>query len=205
MVYTFVHINKSAGRSINQALQSFCQQHGLPYEEIHGKVGKVTNNSKRKYILFLRDPIDRFISSYHYHRQRRGPLPDINTLIPQTHKYFTTNLHFYYSLATYVTPSCAQFTNWFFVGFFNNVQKDFNRLIDTIKQDAGLSSTVAYPKLFTTNKTTRLHKQVSQENIEQLRNQIYKLDYDTLQVLYEKGYIPEQWYTTVRTKMIYEW
>lgn len=76
-MYKFVHINKTGGSSLIQILRKI----GIT-NIIHMKVPDIQKNDK--IILFIRDPIERFISSYNYSNKILIHVTDYRTLLKNT-------------------------------------------------------------------------------------------------------------------------
>lgn len=200
-MYTFIHVNKCGGKSIDECLSKFCKDNKLEYQEIHGLVGRpVTKRTKGSLILFVRDPIERFISSYWYYR-RNHYLCDLNELIEKMRKgykeeMFKKNLHFFYSLSSYIHDP-GQLT-FYFIGYQETLERDFKRLIDKISEDNKIESPEY--KLYRLNKTKRLNKELSKENIKYLR-ELYKRDYEIL----EKLDVDSEWLKRVNERTDYKY
>ncbi len=130
----FVHIPKSAGSSMHQALGGT----GYSGHQKHIKSKKTKNYFK---FTFVRNPFDRFVSTYFYFKKYgRDGCGDIemgnvvnryNSL-----KDFVINFDKIHK-TEWCYPHWKQQTNWIykdidFIGRFENLQEDFNIVCDKI-------------------------------------------------------------------------
>ncbi len=58
--FTFVHLGKTGGSSVISALKN----NGFNFEVVH--IQKVIFDASKKYVLLIRDPIERFISAFNW-------------------------------------------------------------------------------------------------------------------------------------------
>lgn len=208
--FTFIHVNKCGGRSINHALtELFNKQNltikkrpeGVAYSESHGLVNTpITPRTPGNLILFVRDPISRFISSYHYGASRKRPfggMTDVNELVDTMRKnktvreqMFKDNLHFGYSLSRYISPENICKLDFYFVGTTENIKNDFKTLIEKIC-GAERSVDLRLPH-FNNTRRRRQGKLLSKENIVFLR-ELYSRDYQCLLELKSRGYLSKQY------------
>lgn len=211
MKFWFIHVNKCGGKSIDQALKKSLDD----YQEIHGLVGSVSLNSSRNYILFVRDPIQRFISSYKYHQQCRGQVlrthvqknGDINDFIDQIKKSevvrkkaFRINLHLHYSLGEYVSEKAARDLQFYFVGTTENIKRDFVKLVNKLRKDQQCFGLMKLDHFNRTNKRNRCI--ISEENVRYLR-ELYANDYKIMKILTERGYLSQEYYDKITTQRFY--
>lgn len=210
--FTFIHVNKCGGRSINHALtelfnkkNSTIKNHrpegarSAQYSESHGLVGTpITSRTPGNLILFVRDPISRFISSYHYGASRKRPfgsITDVNELVDTMRKnktaqeqMFKENLHFGYSLSRYISPENIHKLDFYFVGTTENIRSDFKALVEKI---CGQSVDLRLPH-FNNTKRRRQGKLLTKENITYLR-ELYSRDYQCLLSLHSRGYLSKEY------------
>jgi len=84
--------------------------------------------------------------------------------------------------------------NLFFVGTTENLKEDYARLLDKLE--------LPQTPLGHHNRTIRLGKGVSEENIKFLKD-FYKDDYLCLQILQEKGYLTREYLDNILNKNDY--
>lgn len=207
--FTFIHVNKCGGRSINHALTELfrtlhvlrARPEGAVYNESHGLVNTpITPKTPGNLILFVRDPVSRFISSYHYGASRKRPfggMTDVNKLIDTMRinktareQMFKDNLHFGYSLSRYISPQNICKLDFYFVGTTENIKNDFKTLVEKILDGRDLRS----PLLphFNNTRRRRQGKLLTKENIAFLR-ELYSRDYQCLLSLHSKGLLSNEY------------
>ena len=204
--YKFIHINKCGGNSIHLTLNKiYIKIRGgkkFKYSQIHdnGKV-KATKYSIAdgvKVFIFVRDPIERFLSSYRYNGERewnkafeKYNCSNLNEILEKEEimdEFMNSASHLRYGISEYLSPESIKGLHedgyLFFVGTTENIKEDFNKLIkimDLEKYDLQL------PHL---NKTEKKGLQITSENVERIKKYFSK-DYDCLRTLDELGYLPE--------------
>ncbi len=209
--FTFIHVNKCGGRSINHALTELfrtlhvlrARPFGAVYNESHGLVNTpITPKTPGNLILFVRDPISRFISSYHYGASRKRPfggMTDVNELVDTMRKnktvreqMFKDNLHFGYSLSRYISPENICKLDFYFVGTTENIKNDFKTLVEKIQGHP--SGDLRSPSLphFNNTRRRRQGKLLTKENIVFLR-ELYSHDYQCLLGLKSRGYLSKEY------------
>lgn len=211
--FTFIHVNKCGGRSINHALtELFRTLHVLrarpegalraQYSESHGLVNTpITPKTPGNLILFVRDPVSRFISSYHYGASRKRPfggMTDVNELIntmrinkTDREQMFKENLHFGYSLSRYISPENICKLDFYFVGTTENIRSDFKSLVEKILGQSGDRRSPSLPH-FNNTRRRRQGKLLTKENIAFLR-ELYSRDYQCLLSLHSRGYLSKEY------------
>ena len=217
--FTFIHVNKCGGRSINHALTELFRtlhvlraprpeetslRSGVTYSESHGLVNTpITPKTPGNLILFVRDPVSRFISSYHYGASRKRPfsgMTDVNELIDTMRKnktareqMFKENLHFGYSLSRYISPENICKLDFYFVGTTENIRSDFKVLVEKILDDRS-GGDIRSPSLphFNNTRRRRQGKLITKENIVFLR-ELYSRDYQCLLSLHSRGYLSKEY------------
>lgn len=200
--YTFIHVNKCGGKSINDILSKYSKDYNLIYQEVHGLVGRpVTKKTPGKLILFVRDPIDRFISSYWYFR-RNHYLPDLNDLVEEIcdndyrrNEVFNRNLHFGYSLSSYLVN--VDDLDFYFVGTTENIKQDVQKLMKKISDE---NSTPNEYTLYHLNRTKRKNKKLSKKSVNFLKK-FYERDYFILNKLHEKGYLTKEYIDRINNRV----
>lgn len=193
-MYTFIHVNKCGGKSLDSVLVKMLTRKN--YREIHGLVGTpVTTRTAGKLILFVRDPIERAISGFHYYRMRKRLYSiDFNEYIQKT-KF--DNTHMTYSLSWYIKPETISKLDFFFVGTLENMDEDYKRLTATL----GIKDPVPLPHK---NMTIRLDRKLTETNVNHLK-QFYKNDYECLRILDERGLLPKGYYENVCNRVDYKY
>lgn len=194
--YVFVHVNKCGGKSIHTALKKLCLEKRVPYEEMHGNHLRPVHIKKPyNYILFVRDPIMRFVSSFYYYRQRtgfpKGTPHDLNefiTLLKTNHSFRIicekTNLHFHYSLDKYVVNSVvASMVPWYFIGTTESINESFKEL-----QEKMFGKDHHPVTLDNYNFTIKGQEPMTEENIRYLREEYLKNSYEILAALAQSEY-----------------
>ena len=198
--YRFIHVNKCGGKSLNHSLNEMLTKKRKEYHEVHGLVGTpVTKNAKGKLILFVRDPIERAISSYHYDRVKKRQYDlDFNDYIRNIQKDSNKmNTHLRFSLSWYIDPEQMKDMNFFFVGTLENISDDYKKLIE--KLEIPKNDIVELPHF---NMTIRLGHKVDPKNLDFLR-EYYKKDYECLDILEKKGYITKKYLDNILEKKEY--
>ena len=200
---TFIHVNKCGGKSIDAALVKLLGRKA--YREIHGLVGTpVTEKTQGKLVLFVRDPIDRAISSYHYYRMRKRRYgEDLNEIIDTMRnnrgfakKELSKNTHLDYSLSKYISPSVMEKLELFFVGTTENIKDDYLKLLDKLEMPR--------EPLGHLNMTIRFGKELTEDNLNFLK-ELYKDDYACLEILRDRGFLTKEYIEGIenKTKYIY--
>jgi hypothetical protein len=62
--YIFIHVGKSAGATVNRLLSKFFDYVDIPYKQVHFE--PVEHEPNAKYILWLRNPLTRFVSAFNW-------------------------------------------------------------------------------------------------------------------------------------------
>lgn len=160
--YTFCHIPKNAGSSIIKYLNNNAG---------HSVVDKSKTNSF--VCAFVRNPYDRVISAYSYlkYNSYGGNLLDFEKFIGDSSlsEFITKKLEFVSKNQIHFLPQNYWIPNGAdFIGRYENLEEDFNRLLDTIG--------IARKTLPVVNKSNR-ESHILTEGEREIIYQIYKEDF----------------------------
>jgi chondroitin 4-sulfotransferase 11 len=142
--FVFVHIQKTAGKSIKAALGLKGGAYHRPASVMHDELGEATWQSSFKF-AFVRNPWDRLVSAYFYRRQGgNGSLNDRkrSKLYPSSFDQFCERIDEFKSLpdelmfitqADWVSDGNSKIIVDF-VGKVENIQSDFDLVCDELKR-----------------------------------------------------------------------
>lgn len=160
--FIFVHIPKTAGISIYNALKAQGK------EQHHKKLSQHQPNQSYFSFAFVRNPWDRFVSNYfyfkNYGRGRWGDLPSGDIV----NKFLTFNdfcSNFESIIEEFPLPHFKKMCFWTqedlsFIGRFENLQSDFNHICEKIN----------YPKTSLTHLNTSNRNHYSEYYTEKSKN-----------------------------------
>ena len=185
--FVFIHIPKTAGNSIKQAL-------GLDRSvTLHKRPTKLcSKNIWEKYFTFtfVRHPIDRLISSYSYHAQEtyngnlNKKIKNLENL--SLNEYFNRMNRVSHIL---ITPQINHITHKYsntdidYIGKFENINKDF----EYISSHLDINNKLPY-----LNKTEHKHINISNNNLERIVK-FYEADFVTFDYNMDIDYIKEKY------------
>jgi len=143
--YIFIHINKTAGTSINRALGMPIKNHMMA-KEVIAKIGQDKWNTAYKFTL-VRNPWDKAVSLYEYRKKKN------RTNIATRGIGFSDWVKVTYGekkdLSYYDVRGFQPQVDWLkdnenkismdFIGKFESLNKDFDQIRKVIGVDAGLS------------------------------------------------------------------
>jgi hypothetical protein len=145
----FIHIPKTAGTSVSQAI--YGEQ---PWHHSISTYHKLNSNKAKTYFkfAFVRNPFDRLYSTYCYakkisHQIYRGPLSEIAAL--DSFEDFVLNWcteekineHFFLKPQFYYLSIDGETLYIDFIGYFENINEDFNKLSKHLQIDQQLPVT----------------------------------------------------------------
>ena len=221
-MFKFIHVDKCGGGSINQVLTALNEKQKIQYRHIHDAgINPTTNNIVKihdpsaengyreeecKLIIFVRDPIDRFVSSFRTldkpkHSSKKEKCKelmettDLNECIEKLIEsetllddFMDLHIHFKDSITQYlVNPENAKSLPFTFIGTTENIQEDFSKLMEIVGYPVGTvvdmgknqTMTIELPHI---HKSTREGKKLSQKSVDFLRN-YFKTDYEIMEKL----------------------
>lgn len=137
--YVFIHINKTAGRSIGYALQ-IPFEHKIATKKIED-LGLAEWN-KRFCFTFVRNPWDRVVSLYHYRVKTNQTNLRTNSISFKDWIYlcYVERNTYYYNTHKMFMPQLNWITNnrgdilVDFIGKFENLQHDYNLVCDCLNR-----------------------------------------------------------------------
>lgn len=230
----FIHVNKSGGNSIHLTLNKVYLRYRpkIDYKQYHDNgrcpIDANTLDPETKVFIFIRDPVERFISAYRFmpvqqrlalFRMMEQKLQckfrkidkeyDLDQLLVTlakskptfTHIFMKEYHHLGASISKYLTPKSIRELKsfWWFIGKTETINEDFETLKQMMSKEMGVGIDVPLPHL---NKTTRVGKLLSPEAVNYLRKWFEK-DYECLQEFVELNLLSKEYIHGVLTRMEY--
>lgn len=208
----FIHVNKCGGNSIHMNLNHFYlavrRYKRFNYKQVHDNgrnpIGIHNIEEDAKVFIFVRDPVERFISAYNYtkHKTKYDIEEAIEKLINGEIKYH----HMSSSIFTYISPETIEEFHelgvWFFVGVTENIKDDYSSLKGKICKDLDLDEKTfkPFPHL---NKTGRIGEKLDKKYVYLLK-EYFKNDYKCLDTFCNLGYLSEEYIKSInKSEYIY--
>lgn len=209
-MYRFIHVNKCGGNSIHLTLNRLYLRirafKNFDYKQKHDNGRQPLSDyisDSTKVFIFVRDPIERFLSAYRY-KNCKEDLNIVLTCFGCPKDVIDDKSHMGSSLSTYLTIDDIQKYHengqWWFVGTTENISDDYLVMTRKLRDELG----VECPPLLHLNRTERLGKRLSDSAVLFLRKYFEK-DYNCMDMFCKLGYLSEEYVNGVKNRMDYNY
>ena len=181
----FISIPRSGTTILRSSIRSFNNINNLHI--IHNSHFVKTNMFLKKYVISIREPVDRFISLFYHYKlnQQIGYYPKyleqfdslddfIDTLEDKkTKKFLNSSHHFKEKLETFITEETILKNPPSFIFLFDDIKNDFTKYASTLDKNINLNEIDQFFLLkFGETRTRRIKKDkdLNLKNISKLKN-----------------------------------